>query len=154
MISVVKEILITIGYALFANVSAILFFTLLYNIIGIDELFFLIGITVLFLEIVLYFVFEKKVIKKKKYNFKHFIITFILAWQMFYWSALFIPAPTFFPHEIAKIFLNHKCTVILCGLEYAVFWLGMQIQFIAIFLIKGIEAVYNKVKKSKSINEK
>ena len=39
----------------------------------------------------------------------------------------------------------------LCGLEYALFWIGIQIQFVTIFLIKGIMWIYKKVKAKNDI---
>ena len=53
-------------------------------------------------------------------------------------------------HEFFHETFSHGFGIgLFCGLEYGLFWIGMQIQFVAIFLIKGIMWIYKKVKAKK-----
>ena len=149
----IKELFITIGYTCLFNIFNWLVF-ILFNEIVFEpgaEGGFISGIIILIIGVIVYLVFEKKVIKKRGFNFKLFLISFILTWQVFWLvSPLIVDV-----HGITKNIFSHDCDnnymKMLCGLEYALFWIGIQIQFVTIFLIKGIMWIYKKVKAKNDI---
>lgn len=146
----IKELFISIVYAcslyIFSWLALILFNEFIFER-GSKETF-IAGIIILIAGVILHLFFERKVIKAKEFNFKVFILSFIITWQAFWWVFMFFEVFEII-HEFFHETFTHPGLGLLCGIEYGLFWIEMQIQFITIFLIKGIMWIYKKVKAKK-----
>lgn len=100
------------------------------------------GIVILIIGLFSFFIIEKKITSNNKYNSKKYNISLFVLWLMSLLLGLKIE-----PHEIIKYFSFYKCGFVLCGLDYAIFWIGMCTQFIIIALCKMIGIIYEKIRK-------